>query len=113
MIEERPSYDTTQFIADVGGSLGFLLGLSVLGLIGILEHVSRDGELWRRTTPNPLHFSPQLTLFFCGDCIKRLQLKNEKKTRSECAEDGESQVSDETYDVNSIYIVKKEKMDKF
>lgn len=40
MIEERPSYDTTQFIADVGGSLGFLLGLSVLGLIGILEHVS-------------------------------------------------------------------------
>ena len=39
MIEERPSYDTTQFIADVGGSLGFLLGLSVLGLIGILEHV--------------------------------------------------------------------------
>ncbi|TMW44643.1 hypothetical protein DOY81_010277, partial [Sarcophaga bullata] len=36
MIEERPSYDTTQFIADVGGSLGFLLGLSVLGLIGII-----------------------------------------------------------------------------
>lgn len=44
MIEERPSYDTTQFIADVGGSLGFLLGLSVLGLIGILEHVSRKWE---------------------------------------------------------------------
>lgn len=42
MIEERPSYDTTQFIADVGGSLGFLLGLSVLGLIGILEHVSMN-----------------------------------------------------------------------
>lgn len=44
MIEERPSYDTTQFIADVGGSLGFLLGLSVLGLIGILEHVSEEGN---------------------------------------------------------------------
>lgn len=39
MMQERPSYDSTQFIADVGGSLGFLLGLSVLGLIGILEHV--------------------------------------------------------------------------
>lgn len=39
MVEERPSYDLTQFIADIGGSLGFLLGLSVLGLIGILEHV--------------------------------------------------------------------------
>lgn len=45
MIEERPSYDTTQFIADVGGSLGFLLGLSVLGLIGILEHVSRAWKI--------------------------------------------------------------------
>ncbi|XP_033149256.1 acid-sensing ion channel 4-A [Drosophila busckii] len=40
MLEERPSYDATQFISEVGGSLGFLLGLSVLGLIGILEHVS-------------------------------------------------------------------------
>lgn len=41
MVEERASYDLTQFIADIGGSLGFLLGLSVLGLIGILEHVRK------------------------------------------------------------------------
>ncbi|XP_034474031.1 acid-sensing ion channel 4-A isoform X1 [Drosophila innubila] len=92
MIEERPSYDTTQFIADVGGSLGFLLGLSVLGLIGILEH---------------------LTLFFCGDCIKRLQKKNEKRARSESPEDVQSQASDETVDVNSVYIVDSEKLDKY
>lgn len=113
MIEERPSYDTTQFIADVGGSLGFLLGLSVLGLIGILEHVSRE---WKIGSLIFIHifFLPQLTLFFCGDCIKRLQLKNEKRSRSETAEDGESQISDDTYDVRSVYIVeKKEKMEKF
>lgn len=39
VIEERPGYDLSQFVADMGGSLGFLLGLSVLGLIGILEKV--------------------------------------------------------------------------
>lgn len=40
VFEERPGYDFSQFVADMGGSLGFLLGLSVLGLIGILEKVS-------------------------------------------------------------------------
>lgn len=39
VFEERPGYDLTQFVADMGGSLGFLLGLSVLGLIGVLEKV--------------------------------------------------------------------------
>lgn len=39
VFEERPNYDLTQFVADMGGSLGFLLGLSVLGLIKILEKV--------------------------------------------------------------------------
>jgi hypothetical protein len=38
-VEERHGYDGTQFLADIGGSLGFLLGLSVLGFIGILEKV--------------------------------------------------------------------------
>lgn len=48
MLEDRPNYDTTQFIADVGGSLGFLLGLSVLGLIGILEHVRQKlAYVWK------------------------------------------------------------------
>ncbi|TDG45430.1 hypothetical protein AWZ03_008196 [Drosophila navojoa] len=92
MIEERPSYDTTQFIADVGGSLGFLLGLSVLGIIGILEH---------------------LTLFFCGDCIRRLQLKNEEKNRSKSPEDGESQTSVETLDINDVYTVEKAQLGKY
>lgn len=41
VFEERPNYDLTQFVADMGGSLGFLLGLSVLGLIKILEKVNR------------------------------------------------------------------------
>jgi hypothetical protein len=36
-IEERPGYDSSQFVADMGGSLGFLLGLSVIGLIVVLE----------------------------------------------------------------------------
>ncbi|XP_053691765.1 uncharacterized protein LOC128740255 [Sabethes cyaneus] len=39
IVEEFHSYDLTQFIADLGGSLGFLLGLSVLGLIGLLEKI--------------------------------------------------------------------------
>lgn len=39
IVEERPGYDGSQFLADIGGSLGFLLGLSVLGFIGILEKV--------------------------------------------------------------------------
>lgn len=38
-IEEMPGYDLSQFVADMGGSLGFLLGLSVLGLIGLFEKV--------------------------------------------------------------------------
>ncbi|XP_030556002.1 acid-sensing ion channel 4-A [Drosophila novamexicana] len=92
MIEERPSYDTTQFIADVGGSLGFLLGLSVLGIIGILEH---------------------LTLFFCGDCIKRLQLKNEQRNRSDSPEDGQSQASVETLDINDVFTVEKAQLGKY
>lgn len=38
-IEERPGYDFSQFVADMGGSLGFLLGLSVIGLIVVLEKI--------------------------------------------------------------------------
>lgn len=37
--QERPGYDLNQFVADIGGSLGFLLGLSVLGLIVMLEQI--------------------------------------------------------------------------
>lgn len=38
-IEERPGYDFSQFVADMGGSLGFLLGLSVIGVIVVLERI--------------------------------------------------------------------------
>lgn len=38
--QERPGYDLNQFVSDIGGSLGFLLGLSVLGLIVLLEMVT-------------------------------------------------------------------------
>lgn len=44
MVEERVNYDGSQFLADIGGSLGFLLGLSVLGFIGIVEKVNSDRE---------------------------------------------------------------------
>lgn len=40
VIEERIAYDLSQFVADMGGSLGFLLGLSVIGLIKVLEKVN-------------------------------------------------------------------------
>ncbi|CAD7085902.1 unnamed protein product [Hermetia illucens] len=40
IIEERPGYDLSQFVADIGGSIGFLLGLSVLGFIEILEKIA-------------------------------------------------------------------------
>ncbi|XP_068140939.1 acid-sensing ion channel 4-A [Drosophila tropicalis] len=83
MIEERVSYDTTQFIADIGGSLGFLLGISVLGLIGILEH---------------------MTLFFCGGFIKRMQIQYEKRKREDpTSVDDQSQASDETIDIATVY----------
>ena len=39
VIEEKLGYDLTQFVADMGGSIGFLLGLSVLGLIAALENI--------------------------------------------------------------------------
>lgn len=39
IIEERLGYDLSQFVADMGGSLGFLLGLSVIGLIKVFEKV--------------------------------------------------------------------------
>lgn len=38
-IEERAGYDFSQFVADMGGSLGFLLGLSVIGLIVVIEKI--------------------------------------------------------------------------
>ncbi|KAM7352117.1 amiloride-sensitive sodium channel pickpocket 17 isoform 2-T2 [Cochliomyia hominivorax] len=79
MIEERPSYDTTQFIADVGGSLGFLLGLSVLSLIGILEH---------------------MTLLLCGGVIKKMQHKNEKQLK---VNEENDKSSDTTVDIATIY----------
>ncbi|XP_030383578.1 degenerin del-1 [Scaptodrosophila lebanonensis] len=93
MFEERPSYDTTQFIADVGGSLGFLLGLSVLGLIGILEH---------------------MTLFFCGGFIKRLQKQEEKRNEEQVEEgENESQRSEDTADVAAIYKIEAKKLPKY
>ncbi|XP_050087836.1 acid-sensing ion channel 2 isoform X1 [Anopheles aquasalis] len=39
VVEEFHGYDFNQFVSDLGGSLGFLLGLSVLGLIGLLEKI--------------------------------------------------------------------------
>lgn len=38
-LEERSSYDSSQFLADMGGSLGFLLGLSVIGFIILMEKI--------------------------------------------------------------------------
>ncbi|CAH0715829.1 unnamed protein product, partial [Brenthis ino] len=37
--EERYNYDWNLFLSDLGGSVGFLLGLSVIGLINIIEKI--------------------------------------------------------------------------
>ncbi|XP_068085565.1 acid-sensing ion channel 1 [Anabrus simplex] len=39
IVEEHYTYNWSNFVADLGGSLGFLLGLSVLGVIGIIERL--------------------------------------------------------------------------
>lgn len=102
MIEERPSYDTTQFIADVGGSLGFLLGLSVLGLIGILEHVIKNlFSCWDNCFE--YFISLQITLLMCGGVIKKMQHKNEKHLK---ATDELDKDSDTTVDIATIYKAK-------
>lgn len=38
-MDERYSYDWNNFISDLGGSVGFLLGLSVVGIIAYLERI--------------------------------------------------------------------------
>uniref|UniRef100_A0A1A9X0Q2 Uncharacterized protein n=1 Tax=Glossina brevipalpis TaxID=37001 RepID=A0A1A9X0Q2_9MUSC len=84
MMEESPNYDSTQFIADVGGSLGFLLGLSVLGLIGILEHLT--------------------SLICCGNrSAKGVETIKENHFNSDLEMDKASQKSDETIDIAIIY----------
>ncbi|CAK1554521.1 unnamed protein product [Leptosia nina] len=39
VFEEKYNYDWNLFLSDLGGSVGFLLGLSVIGLIGILGNI--------------------------------------------------------------------------
>lgn len=56
-IEEMPGYDLSQFVADMGGSLGFLLGLSVLGLIGLFKKVK-----WQITTTIEAHSEVGISL---------------------------------------------------
>lgn len=58
-IEERAGYDFSQFVADMGGSLGFLLGLSVIGLIVVLEKI--------------------LGYWFLNDFIERYKKNKEKR----------------------------------
>lgn len=38
VLEEKPGYDWNSFLSDIGGSLGFFLGLSVVGALGVLEN---------------------------------------------------------------------------
>ena len=37
VLQEEEGYDLTMFIADFGGSLGFLLGVSILSVLEVLE----------------------------------------------------------------------------
>lgn len=36
-MEEKLGYDWNSFLSDIGGSLGFFLGLSVIGIIDVFE----------------------------------------------------------------------------
>ncbi|XP_067622903.1 uncharacterized protein ppk17 isoform X2 [Eurosta solidaginis] len=86
VIEESYSYDSTQFIADVGGSVGFLLGLSVLGFIGLLEH---------------------LALFFCGGIIKK-QLQREKYLQEKTKRESQtSNATNSTVDISTVAKMKE------
>lgn len=38
-MEEVLGYDWNVFLSDIGGSLGFLLGLSVIGALGLVEQI--------------------------------------------------------------------------
>ncbi len=50
MLTEEWNYDMTLFIADFGGSLGFLLGVSILSVLEIVEGLTISGyELYRRS----------------------------------------------------------------
>ncbi|CAF4907687.1 unnamed protein product [Pieris macdunnoughi] len=63
VFEEKYNYDWNVFLSDLGGSVGFLLGLSVIGLIGIL------GNMWSNmlrpllcaSAPNPPPLSVEVT----------------------------------------------------
>lgn len=39
VMEEVLGYDWNVFLSDIGGSLGFLLGLSVIGALGLVEQI--------------------------------------------------------------------------
>lgn len=38
-MEEKLGYDWNFFLSDIGGSLGFFLGISVVGIVGIVENL--------------------------------------------------------------------------
>ncbi len=47
---EEWGYDMTLFIADFGGSLGFLLGVSILSVLEIVEGITVSAyEMYRRS----------------------------------------------------------------
>lgn len=49
---ESYAYDWNLFLADLGGSLGFLLGLSVLGVVSFLEQIVKI-LFWGRKKVEP------------------------------------------------------------
>jgi hypothetical protein len=65
-IEELPGYDWSQFVADMGGSVGFLLGLSVIAVIVVLEKI--------------------LGHLFLNDYIERYKEKKRKREEREAKE---------------------------
>ncbi|KAJ8923288.1 hypothetical protein NQ315_001845 [Exocentrus adspersus] len=48
-LSEVVGYDWNQFLSDIGGSLGFLLGLSVIGLISMIEEICQILFRWMFT----------------------------------------------------------------
>lgn len=60
VMDEVLGYDWNNFISDMGGSLGFLLGLSVIGALSLVEQI--------------------FLLLLCNRWGKKKQRENEKST---------------------------------
>lgn len=88
VMDEVLGYDWNNFISDMGGSLGFLLGLSVIGALSLVEQIfllifhnrfckrNKADKLEQQNTDVPI------IKIDCQDEEKRILQKNEKNNNN-------------------------------